>query len=90
MPELSDKAKEMLTTALAGDGLLKGLIVAVATDRYRLVKVGNGIDQPSADELVAVQVLIDELAANHMITRWDAGAYMVTPLGCLTAGWSTS
>ena len=87
--QLSDKAQELLTTALAGDGRLKGWIALTPTlGGGGYATAGCNEERVYGNGLADVQRAIDELNDGHLIIQSKTGGFIVTPLGCLAAGWS--
>ena len=87
--QLSDKARELLTAALAADGRRKGLIsLSPAMGAGERLVIGNHYEMLFGDDIAPAQQAFYELADTGLIGEVATGGFMVTPLGCLTAGWT--
>ncbi|MYC33392.1 MAG: hypothetical protein F4X64_09475 [Chloroflexi bacterium] len=88
--QLSDKAQELLTAALAVDGPAKGLIsLSPAMGAGERLVVGNQYEVLFGDDAVQAQMAFYELADRRLIVEVTTGGYMVSPLGCQAAGWNS-
>ena len=88
--QLSDKAKQLLTTALVGEGRMKGWIALTRTlGGGGYVTAGRSEERVYGSELEDVQRAIDELHDNQLIIQAPTGGFIVTPQGCLAAGWTS-
>ena len=91
--QLSDKARELLTTALAGEGRSKGLIVMTELRGGMNLLTGD-VEQPLFGEeanpvwQARYELLDRNLVVEFTMQSLPAGL-MVTPLGCLAAGWTS-
>ena len=86
--KLSDKAQELLTSALAVDGRAKGLItLSHALGGAHHLTAGNHYEVLFGDDATQAQMAIYDLADLYLIVE-TAGGYVVTPLGCQVAGWN--
>ena len=87
--QLSDKAQEFLASALAIDGRAKGLIsLSPAMAAGERLVIGHPSAMLFGDDLAQAQQAFYELADTGLIVEVATGGFMVTPLGCLAAGWS--
>ena len=81
--QLSGRARELLTTALAGEGRSKGMIALNQTlGGGGYVIVGDSQERVYGDSLAASQQAIDDLCDAYLIVQMATGDYIVTPLGC--------
>jgi hypothetical protein len=88
--QISDEARELLTRALAVDGRAKGLIsLSPAMGAGERLVIGNQYEMLYGDDIAQAQQAFFELADTSLIAQVATGGYMVTPLGCLAAGWSS-
>ena len=86
--QLSDKAQELMTAALAADGRAKGLITLTnAFGGAHHITAGNHHEMLFGDDATQAQMAIYDLADLYLIVQ-TAGGYVVTPLGCQAAGWN--
>ena len=89
--QLSDKARELLTTALSADGHSKGLIaLSLTVGGGGWAIAGDRQERVYGDSLADVQRAIDDLHDNYLIVQTATGGYIVTPLGCQVAGWTST
>ena len=86
--QLSDKAQEPLTTALAADGRAKGLItLSRALGGAHHLTAGDHYEVLFGDDATQAQMAVYDLADLCLIVE-TADGYVVTPMGCQAAGWS--
>ena len=89
--QISDRAKELLTGALAVDGPAKGMLsLSPAMGAGERLIIGNHYQMLYGDEIVHAQMAFHELADLWLIVELAPGGYMVTPLGCQAASWDGS
>ena len=81
--QLSDKAQELMTTALAADGRAKGLITLTpALGGAHHITAGDHYEVLFGDDATQAQMAIYDLVDLGLINETAACGYMVTPLGC--------
>ncbi len=81
--QISNRAKELLTDALAVDGPVKGMLsLSPAMGGGERLVIGNHYQMLYGDDIAATQMAFYELADLRLIDQIATGGYMVTPLGC--------
>ena len=91
--QLSDKARELLTAALAADGRRKGLIVMTELRGNGVILLaGNDEQRLFGEDANPVWQSRYELLDRNLVVEFTVdgspAGLMVTPLGCLAAGWT--
>ena len=89
--QISDRAKELLTDALAVDGPAKGMLsLSPAMGAGERLIIGNHHQMLYGDDIVSAQMAFHDLADLGLIVQLATSGYIVTPLGCQAVGWDGS